>query len=102
MDFILYFIYRGMSFTIFQRLAYPYFFYDKGDFFILKVQSSVTGKCYETDECVFIVNPLQVYKYLINDAVPLDILAGEDNKIVYVYNRKLTHDLYDRWCKREL
>ena len=69
---------------------------------ILKVQSSVTGKCYETDECVFIVNPLQVYKYLINDAVPLDILAGEDNKIVYVYNRKLTHDLYDRWCKREL
>ena len=68
----------------------------------MKVQSSVTGKCYETDECVFIVNPLQVYKYLINDAAPLDILAGEDNKIVYVYNRKLTHDLYDRWCKREL
>ena len=69
---------------------------------ILKVQSTITGKCYETDECVYIVNPLQVYKYLINDAVPLDILAGEDNKIVYVYNRKLTHDLYDRWCKREL
>ena len=88
-----------MPFTILW-LAYP-FFYDK-EIFILKVQSSVTGKCYETDECVFIVNPLQVYKYLINDAVPLDILAGEDNKIVYVYNRKLTHDLYDRWCKREL
>ena len=68
----------------------------------MKVQSTVTGKCYETDECVFIVNPLQVYKYLINDAAPLDILAGEDNKIVYVYNRKSTRDLYDRWCKREL
>ena len=86
-------------------IGIPYFFYD--NFFttrseILKVQSSVTGKCYDTDECVFIVNPLQVYKYLINDAAPLDILAGEDNKIVYVYNRKLTHDLYDRWCKREL
>ena len=100
MDFILYFTHRGMSFTIFWRLAYPYFFYVRSE--ILKVQSSVTGKCYETDECVFIVNPLQVYKYLINDAVPLDILAGEDNKIVYVYNRKSTRDLYDRWCKREL
>ena len=100
MDFIWYFIYRGMSFTIFWRLAYPYFL-RQGDF-ILKVQSSVTGKCYETTECVYIVNPLPVYKYLINDAVPLDILAGEDNKIVYVYNRKSTRDLYDRWCKREL
>ena len=68
----------------------------------MKVQSMVTGKCYETDECIFIVNPLQAYKYLLNDAVPLDILAGEDNRIVYVYNRKRTRDLYDRWCKREL
>ena len=68
----------------------------------LKVQSTVTGKCYETDDCVFIVNQLQVYKYLANDSVPLDILAGEDNKIVYVYNRKNTRKLYDLWCKREL
>ena len=99
MDFILYFTHR-----VCLSLYYDWhtlFFLRQGDF-ILKVQSSVTGKCYETDECVFIVNPLQVYKYLINDAAPLDILAGEDNKIVYVYNRKSTRDLYDRWCKREL
>ena len=99
MDFILYFT-HGVCLSLYYDWHTP-FFYDK-EIFILKVQSSVTGKCYEPDECVFIVNPLQVYKYLINDAVPLDILAGEDNKIVYVYNRKLTHDLYDRWCKREL
>ena len=68
----------------------------------MKVQSMVTGKCYETTECVYIVNTLQVYKYLLNDLAPIDVLPGEDNKIVYVYNRKLTHDLYDRWCKREL
>ena len=98
MDFILYFTHR-----VCLSLYYDWhtlFFTVRSE--ILKVQSSVTGKCYETDECVFIVNPLQVYKYLINDAVPLDILAGEDNKIVYVYNRKSTRDLYDRWCKREL
>ena len=68
----------------------------------MKVQSTVTGKCYETDDCVFIVNQLQVYKYLANDSVPLDILAGEDNKIFYFYNRKNTRKLYDLWCKREL
>ena len=99
MDFILYFTHRVCLSLYYDW--HTHFFYDK-EIFILKVQSSVTGKCYETDECVFIVNPLQVYKYLINDAVPLDILAGEDNKIVYVYNRKSTRDLYDRWCKREL
>ena len=103
MDFILYFTYRvclSLYYDWHTLFFLRHFFKTRSE--ILKVQSSVTGKCYETDECVFIVNPLQVYKYLINDAVPLDILAGEDNKIVYVYNRKLTHDLYDRWCKREL
>ena len=89
-----------MSFTIFQRLTYPIFLRLRRE--NLKIQSTVTGKCYETEECVFIVNPLQVYKYLINDAVPLDILAGEDNKIVYVYDKKTTYPLYDKWCKREL
>ena len=62
----------------------------------------VTGKCYETKECVYIVNPLQVYKYLLNDLPPLDVLPGEDNKIVFVYNRQESRDLYDKWCKREL
>lgn len=62
----------------------------------------VTGKCYETNDCVYIVNPLQVYKYLLHDLAPLDILPGEDNKIVFVYNRKNSHELYDKWCKREL
>lgn len=68
----------------------------------MKVESSLTGKCYETNECVFIVNPLQVYKYIVNDAFPIDIKAGEDNKLVYVYNRSDTRKLYDAWCKREL
>lgn len=68
----------------------------------MKVQSMVTGKCYETEECVYIVNPLQVYKYLSNDLAPLDILPGEDNKLVFVYSRNNSKFLYDKWCKREL
>lgn len=68
----------------------------------MKVQSLITGKCYETDDCVFLVNTLQVYKYLVNGAVPLDILAGEDNKLVFVYDKAKSYKLYDAWCKREL
>ena len=101
MDFICT-LFIGVCLSLYFRDWHTPIFFTAKEISILKVQSSVTGNCYETDECVYIVNPLQVYKYLINDAVPLDILAGEDNKIVYVYNRKLTHDLYDRWCKREL
>ena len=46
----------------------------------MKVQSTVTGKCYETDECVFIVNPLQVYKYLINGYKGIKLIDFEDEK----------------------
>ena len=68
----------------------------------LKVQSVVTGKYYNPTDCVFIVNPLQVYKYLENGSAPLDILAGEDNKLVFAYDKAKTHKLYELWCKREL
>ncbi len=68
----------------------------------MKVQSNLNGNVYETEECVYLVNPLQVYKYILNDSLPLDIKAGEDNKLVFVYNRLNTKKLYDKWCKREL
>lgn len=68
----------------------------------MKVQSNVTGKYYDTNNSVSIVNPLQIWKYLMNNAVPLDILAGEDNKIVVVFDKSKTYRLYDLWCKREL
>lgn len=68
----------------------------------MKVQSSINGNVYETNDCVYLVNPLQVYKYILNDAFPLDIKAGEDNKLVFVYNRADSKNLYDKWCKREL
>ncbi len=68
----------------------------------MKVQSNVTGKCYDTNHSVCIVNMLQTYKYLINDAELLDILPGEDNKLVYVFDKRKTHKLYDAWCKHEL
>lgn len=68
----------------------------------MKIQSTVTGKCYDTDSCVYILNPLQIYKYIANDADLKDILCGFDNKLVYVFDRNDTKKIYDAWCKHEL
>jgi len=38
----------------------------------------------------------------MNNAVLLDVLPGENEKIVYVFDRKDTYNLYDLWCKRKL
>lgn len=64
--------------------------------------SEITGKTYDTEECVHIVNLLQVYKYISHHAEVLDIFCGDDNKLIYVFNKKDTYELYDKWCKREL
>ena len=102
MDFILYLTDRVCLslYNDWHTLFLRQFFTTRSE--TLKVQSMVTGKCYETTECVYIVNTLQVYKYLLNDLAPIDVLPGEDNKIVFVYNRQESRDLYDKWCKREL
>lgn len=68
----------------------------------MKIQSEVTGKIYETDDCVYIVNALQVYKYLANDAELLDVKCGFDNKLAFVFDKEKSYPLYDKWCKREL
>lgn len=69
---------------------------------IIKEFSIVTRKTYNPEECVNIVNTKQVYKYLENHAELLDVFCGEDEKIIFVFNRKDTYELYDKWCKREL
>lgn len=68
----------------------------------IKEFSIVTGKSYDPNDCVHIVNTLQVYKYLNNNAELLDVFCGNDNKLIYVFNKKDTYELYDKWCKREL
>lgn len=68
----------------------------------MNINSRITGKSYKPDECVFIINTLQVHRYLDNGAELLDVIPGNDRKLAFVFNRVGTYSLYDRWCKREL
>lgn len=65
------------------------------------VTSVVTGKSYNPSECVRILNLVQVEKYLEHKAECLDIWIS-NGKVVFVFNKEDTYELYDKWCKREL
>ena len=71
------------------------------------VKSKITGKSYDTNKVVRIINPQQVAAYLIHSAEPLDIYASrhyESNVpiVIYLFDREQTKSLYDAWCKHEL
>ena len=53
-----------------------------------KIQSVVTGKMYNPKDCVYIINTLQTYKYIENNAELLDLVCGYNNKLVYVFDKK--------------
>lgn len=68
----------------------------------MKKQSTITGQIYDTDRCVYILNTLQVYRYLAHDAKLLDVVLGENEKLCFVFNKQDTYELYDAWCKHTL
>ena len=65
-------------------------------------RSQKTGKIYEEQDSVYIVNPVQAYEYLNHDAVLYDIFPGRDRRIVFVFNKTEVQPLYDAWCNYEL
>ena len=68
----------------------------------MKTLSRINGKEYEPEKCVHVVNTLQAFMYINNNAELLDVIPGENKKIVFVFDREKTYILYDLWCKREL
>lgn len=50
-----------------------------------------------------IVNPLQVKLYIKNEVKPIDLYYNPNtDKIVYIFKKEDTVELYKKWCKREL
>lgn len=72
-----------------------------------KITSQTTGKTYNADKVVRIINSLQSATYMTHGAELLDVYASKDFKtgkplLVYIFDREATTPLYDAWCKREL
>lgn len=72
----------------------------------MKVTSEITGQEYEAEDCLFIPNMLQNFKYLktgLANSELVDIVCGKDEKLIFVWKKSpLMSQLYDLWCKHEL
>lgn len=73
----------------------------------MTIKSLVTGIEYRPSEIVRIVNSSQCAAYMTYGAKLLDIYPSRDFKthkpiVVYIFNRKDTTELYDKWCNHEL
>lgn len=71
------------------------------------VKSDTTGREYYPSEVVRIINSKQCAAYLANGATLLDIYPSRDfntgdSILVYIFSRKETRELYDKWCLRQL
>lgn len=55
------------------------------------------------EEVVRILNPLQVSKYMLQGVNPIGIFVDEiTEKIVFVFKKSETRDLYSKWLNREI
>ena len=62
------------------------------------------GIPYDDADMVFLVNRNQVVAYLVNDhALHLyDVFLGYDNKLIYVFRKADTKELFRKWKNHEL
>lgn len=47
-----------------------------------------------------ILNNQQVYYYMENGVQPIRLECGRDNKVVFIFDKKQTQELYIEWVKK--
>lgn len=72
-----------------------------------KYVSILTGKEFDKNNIVKIINPAQASAYSVNGATLIDAYPSrhyETGKpiMIYVFERDKTEGFYDLWCKHEL
>lgn len=65
------------------------------------VQSDVTGISYQTEDVVHFRNPRQSHFYLSNQAQLVDVFAGGEEKIVFVFWRREHESLIKLWMENK-
>jgi hypothetical protein len=53
-------------------------------------------------DCVRILNPVQVSAYIRHGAKLIDLIIGDENKLVFIFDKKSTAYLYELWLIHEL
>lgn len=68
----------------------------------MRITSDITGKTYEDSSVVFFTNLPQSIAYMKAGAVPLDVMVGNSNKLIFVFSKEDHMKLRERWARHEL
>ena len=71
------------------------------------VKSNFTGKAYDPNKAVRILNMQQVAAYMDYGVSLIDLYSSRDIKtgkpiLVFIFDREESKEAYDLWCKHEL
>ena len=66
----------------------------------MRTRSAVTDRIYEPDEMVYLVNPVQIARYIKQKATVYDVLES-GGRLVVAFSKRETQPLYEQWQKRE-
>lgn len=67
----------------------------------MRVNSKITNQSYFGERMVYIGNPIQIARYLKHGATLYDIFENND-KLIAVFSKEETAELFTLWCRREL
>ena len=56
---------------------------------------------YDASKCVRIVNPVQQAIYMKHGVYPIDIYVGYSNKVVFIFLKEETKEVYEKWLKHD-
>ena len=71
------------------------------------VKSDFTGKTYEPNKMVRILNMQQAAAYMENGIELIDLYSSRDIKtgrpiLVFIFDKEKSKNAYDLWCRHEL
>jgi hypothetical protein len=72
----------------------------------MEIKTNLSPRNYTEKEVCRIINPLQAKMYIKNRVFPIDVYTSFDSKgndiIVYIFLRKDTQEVYNKWLNYDL
>ena len=67
----------------------------------MRIKSVTTGRVYEQEDMVYLVNPVQIAKY-IKYGITLYDLDESNGRLIGVFSRRETKEVYNKWQNKEI